>query len=358
VLPSDLARGAQRYARAVADAAGRIAGQQHDVVVLFAVPNGTGGAEHELAVPSGRLRRAGLDPRAVWRLRQLVARTRPDVVIAHGAESLKYAAFLPRNGPALVCHAIGVSSPKATQGWAGPLYRRLYRRAGLVTAVSSAVADELATVFSVPLASLRVVPNARDPQVFRPRAGGPPDPFRLAFVGHLTGTKRPERFLDVVERVQAAGHRLDAVVIGDGPLRASLTRRAAASRVRMAGARNDVAAVLPQSSALLFTSVAEGEGMPGVLIEAALCGLPVVATDVPGVRDVVRDGETGFVVGVDDVDGLTAGVLRLLTDPATTSRMALAARRDAESRFALEQNAAVWADLVTVLAGSRQQRHR
>ena len=73
------------------------------------------------------------------------------------------------------------------------------------------------------------------------------------------------------------------------------------SDVELMGARSDVPALLRQADLLVFPGLPAGEGMPGVLIEAGLCGVPVVTTAVPGVGLIVADGETGIVVAVNDL---------------------------------------------------------
>lgn len=77
------------------------------------------------------------------------------------------------------------------------------------------------------------------------------------------------------------------------------------------------------------------EGLPVSLMEAAACGLPMIATDVTGCRDVVKDGETGLLVPLDDVIELSDAMERLLRDPVERQRMGKAARADIEERFAL-----------------------
>ena len=80
-----------------------------------------------------------------------------------------------------------------------------------------------------------------------------------------------------------------------------------------------------------------GEGVPTVLLEAAACGRPLVATDIPGCREVVIDGETGFLVPPDDPAALAAALERLATDPALRGRMGAAARALVTRKFTQEQ---------------------
>jgi glycosyltransferase involved in cell wall biosynthesis len=358
VLPRDLARGAQVYARALADHANRVAGEHHEVAVLFAGDRVAALADHELAVPPGRLLAAGMDPRAAWRLRRLVLDRQPDVVIAHGAESLKYAAFARSTACSLVCHAIGVAAPKARRGPHRVLHRWLLARADLVTAVSDAVADELRWVFRLPGDRVRVVPNGRDPAVFTPsRTGDRDGPPRLVFVGHLTVGKRPEVFLDVVGRLRARGSSFEALMVGDGPLASSVRRVASAAEVRVVGRSDDVASLLRSADVLLFTSAPEGEGLPGVFIEASLAGVPVVATEVPGARDVIQDGHTGRILPVDDLSGLTDAVEQLLGNPDLRTTMGRAARARCEQLYSMERSTGIFLTELAAVAERRQRSH-
>ena len=82
--------------------------------------------------------------------------------------------------------------------------------------------------------------------------------------------------------------------------------------------------------------------MPGVLIEAGLSAVPVVATAVPGVAAIVADGETGLVVDPDDFEGLVEAVALLLTDPLRRQAMGRAARQRCSELFSVEVVAAHW----------------
>jgi glycosyltransferase involved in cell wall biosynthesis len=193
----------------------------------------------------------------------------------------------------------------------------------------------------VPPAKLRLLANGRDPDSFVPGSGSPVRP-RLAFVGHMTGTKHPERFVEVVERLRRDGVDFDAVMAGDGPLLDTLKPRATRAGIEMLGAVEDVPALLARCDTVCFTSQPEGEGVPGVLIEAGLCGLPVVGTDVPGAREVIGDGETGAVVPVGDLDAMATSTAALLTDPQLRARWGAAARTRCVERFGADVGFEQW----------------
>ena len=98
--------------------------------------------------------------------------------------------------------------------------------------------------------------------------------------------------------------------------------------------------------------------MPGVLIEAALSGLPVVATSVPGVRSIVQDGVTGLVVPEDDLEELVAATATLLEEDDRRRRMGTAARRHGVEQFSLEAVGTVWMGLLQPLLDRAEARRR
>lgn len=344
VLPVDLSRGAQTYAR---DLRRLLDGRNasHRTVTIFRSGGDTLAADYRLDVPDGRLRRVGADLRGVLRLRRLCRELAPAVVVAHGGEPLKYAvlAGIPRSRLAYYKIGIGSDRLRGARLW---VHRALCRRAGAVAAVSESVAEELRT-FGVEPDRLRVIPNGRDVERYgsqdRTEREGP---VRLGFVGHLTASKRPERFVDVVRSLRSEGRAVEGVIAGAGPLLEAVEASARDLRIQVLGAVDDVPRVLTECDIFVFTSVAAGEGMPGVLIEAGLASLPVVTTAVPGAADVVEDGVTGFIVAVDDMAGLVEATRRLVDDRALREQMGSAARRRCEDRFSLEKSAQQWHDLL------------
>ena len=131
-------------------------------------------------------------------------------------------------------------------------------------------------------------------------------------------------------------------LVGDGPLLSSIEALAAslgiASRVRFAGFRSDVAERLADGQIFVLTS--NWEGFPRSVLEAMRAGLPVIASDVGGVRESVRDGETGFVVPPGNVDVLRDRLRVLIASPLQRRRMGEAGRALYEKRFSFERLAA------------------
>jgi glycosyltransferase involved in cell wall biosynthesis len=175
-----------------------------------------------------------------------------------------------------------------------------------------------------------------------PGAGSMPAGPLVLFVGALTGGKRPDRFVEVVARLRTQGTEVRAELIGDGPLRDELVGPARDAGVELRGSRSDIARQMRRADVMIFCSRPAGEGMPGVLIEAGLSGLPVVATSTPGVTSIVNDGETGFVVPVDDLAAMVAATTRLVGDGELRSKMGGSARQWCVDNFSLASVSARW----------------
>ncbi|MGD0881404.1 MAG: glycosyltransferase family 4 protein [Acidimicrobiales bacterium] len=350
VIPTPLARGAQREARALADELDRPGVRAHRVLSLFDGP-----AEVEcdlaLAIPDGARPGEGFNWRALPRIRTALARLDPVCVVAHGGEPLKYLvpAMVGRRRP-LVYYAIGTYGSSAGHSPQVALWRRMLTRVDVVAVGSDDVADECIRLLKVRPDRVALIRNGRDPDLFHPRSGGRTDDRPvIAFVGALTSGKRPDRFVEAVAALRARGLEFRAILIGDGALRPMVETSAREADVEMLGSRSDVADLLGRADIMVFPSRPQGEGMPGVLIEAGLSALPVVATDVPGVRSVVDDGTTGFIVDVDDLDGMVDALARLVEQPSLRSAMGEAARKRCVEQFSIEVVAKVWLQLLATL---------
>jgi glycosyltransferase involved in cell wall biosynthesis len=156
-------------------------------------------------------------------------------------------------------------------------------------------------------------------------------------VGRLTEQKAHRVLFDAMARRSALSN-LHLVVTGDGDLRDDLRRRVESlglsPRVHFTGIRRDVGNVLAALDMFVMPSL--WEGLPLALVHAMGAGLPVVASAVAGVPEVVQHGQTGMLVQPGDVDGLAAALERLVHDPAERSRLGLAARDYVRPRFGVD----------------------
>jgi glycosyltransferase involved in cell wall biosynthesis len=168
--------------------------------------------------------------------------------------------------------------------------------------------------------------------------------LRLILTGRLATEKRVERFLNVLARLRdepgIAEQNVTALVVGDGPLKGKLEEYARGlglwpHAVEFCGPVADMAPLYHQAAVCVLTS--DYEGTPNVLLEAMAAGLPVVATNVGGVSDIVQHGETGFLCDPADTDGMVKALVRLIQDADLRAKMGSAAQRfvTANHAFAL-----------------------
>jgi glycosyltransferase involved in cell wall biosynthesis len=180
-------------------------------------------------------------------------------------------------------------------------------------------------------------------------------------IGHMRHGKGHDTALDAWPAVLAAHPDARLLLVGDGPGMPALRRRAAelgvAGRVVFAGARDDMPDVLRASDLVLLPS--RIEALPTVLVEAAACGVPAVATRVGGVPEVVADGETGWLFAPPPGPDATARAVRAAldvrrTDPARFAAVGRAARARARTRF----DAGVWANRLATAYRAAVAGHR
>ena len=317
VIPTPVARGAQHEARALADQLNDPGVRSHRVLTLFDGPDEVR-SDFSLNGAGGAVAGQGYSMRMVPKLRSALKRLNPVLVVAHGSDPLKYLvpAMIGRRRP-LAYYAIGTYAGRRDRPLQLRMWRHLMARADVVAAEGNEVAMECTELLGVPVDRVVMTPNGRDPEIFHPRWSDLADlPPMVTFVGALTDGKRPDRYIDVVVALRSRGLDFRAQLVGGGPQFDALVGPARAAGVDLLGQRSDVAELLQDADLMVFPSRPAGEGMPGVLIEAGLSGLPVVATDVPGVRTIVANDETGYVVTNDDLPAMVSSTARLIEDPA------------------------------------------
>ena len=198
--------------------------------------------------------------------------------------------------------------------------------------------------------AVEVMPGGVDGQRYVPPTRAPQTDLLL--VGRLAPIKRVDLFLGAVRRLADEMPEVRASIVGDGPLRAALERRAAdlqlAPHVEFRGAR---AAMHDEfARAAIFVLTSETEGLSLALMEAMMSGLPAVVPDVGDLADLVEDGANGFVLRDHTPEAFAAALARLLRDPELRLRFSRAARRMAE-RHEMRAASARWTDVLRRLSG-------
>ena len=243
--------------------------------------------------------------------------------------------------------------------------RKLASHTDAVVAVSHATADDLVRLDVVPEPRLVVVPPGvdLDPLLdLRARSGfvrriigADAEDQVVGVVGRLAEVKRPELAIEVFELLAARYPRLHLVFVGDGELWSELARRieggsdAVRHRVHLIGARENMVAVLSDLDAVLLTS--RSEGMPVSLIEAAAAGLPVIATPVGGVPELVAHERTGWLG--EDVDELGFGLAQYLDSADLRRDTGVRARLRVRERHGARVLAARLEEVYEAVVGAR-----
>jgi N-acetyl-alpha-D-glucosaminyl L-malate synthase BshA len=214
-----------------------------------------------------------------------------------------------------------------------------------VTAVSSSLRSDTIAALGI-TREIRVIPNFLDCEVYRrqrvPELG---DRLRAGGVEHVVvhasnfrPVKRVGVVIDIFQRIRA---RLPArlVLVGDGPDRRAIERRVVEvglqAFVEFAGEQHDLVPWL--SAADLFLLPSEQESFGLAALEAMACEVPVVAARVGGLPEIIDDGTTGYLCAPDDIDGMAARGLAVLSDPDLRARIGRAAAADVRTRFCTER---------------------
>lgn len=244
--------------------------------------------------------------------------------------------------------------------WFLPCYKMLVKTPSIVLSGNSRVGcDDYAHWIGISPDRVKYIGNAVSDELM-PRLGngaavpipGVPDlssasPVILG-VFRLSEEKRPLLFLDVCEKIHAIVPAVRVLIAGVGPLYAELAmaiqKKGIGDYVTLLGRRDDVNELMQLSSLLLLTSAYEGT--PNVVMEAQAVGVPVVATDVGGVSDIVVDSETGFLADKDDAEALVRACSRILLDESIRSRMGAAAKSRIAKLFSVDTMAKQYLELI------------
>lgn len=319
-----------------------------------------------VAFLSLQMRKGLADPRGWIRFNRWLLRELPDVVHAH----LPHAAWLARWSrlAAPVPVVIDTLHSSAT----GDLGRRLGYRSSRwlpdrVTAVSHATAESHLAAGMVTADQLAIVENGIDVDNWQPdekarsavrRQLEITDEFLWLAVGRLEPMKDFHSLLRAMTRLPKKARLL---VLGAGPLHEDLVGLAATlhleQRVRFAGFDPDVKRWMQVADGFVLAS--RYEGLPMVLLEAGACALPVVATDVPGTRESVVDGETGWLARAGDPNDLAEAMTTLMAAPLADRRaMGAKARRWVSQRFSLQRVLDRWETIYTELLEAKAEKRR
>ena len=232
--------------------------------------------------------------------------------------------------------------------WHDKLLKQAFAGVRGVYAVSASALEHFKDIYRPYLLAstrLAVIPNGVDVDQFRPslalrlqarqRLKLPQDALVIGAVARLSEQKRPDLLLKLFAILCKRFPELYLVLAGSGPLESALRAQAARleilPRVIFTGFVNEISTLMPALDVHVLMSRREGFGL--ATIEAMACGIPAVATDVPGSADILRGSLGGMLVPVNDVDVAADMVAGLLADPARRADMGRQGRREAEALY-------------------------
>lgn len=320
--------------------------QKYDVHVI--VLTHTGPREQSLreaGIPLHFINKRGkFDPLAYMRLKRKLLELKPDIVHTwlFAANSYGRAAAKAAHVPVIIGGERSVDPWKGA--WQIFIDKWLLRRTSAVITNTSAITEFYASR-GVPTDRFVAIPNAVEPftgksitreEAFR-RLNIPPRSKLVLAIGRLWAQKGYQDLIWAGELMAVAHGDAWLVIVGDGPQRERLLQfrddTRAENTVRFAGERTDTRELLSAADLLLNGSLYEGQS--NTILEAMSQGVPVVASDIPGNRDLVVHEQTGYLYPVGDINNLTRFSTRLLQDEQLWSRMSQAAAARAREEFSL-----------------------
>ena len=302
-----------------------------------------------------------VDPLAYARLRKHIRHLAPDIVHTWLFAANAYG----RQAAMSVGVKHIVAGERCVDPWKGfaqlSIDRALARRTDRIVANSSGIKDFYVRQ-GLPAEKFTLIPNGIGPFEPKDRVSRadlltelklPPEARLLGAIGRLWPQKRIKDLIWAADLLKSARDDAHLLIIGDGPLRWRLERyrdqNDIADKVHFLGERGDVSRILEHLDCLWLAS--EYEGQSNAIMEAMSAGVPVIATDIPGNRDLVIEGETGHLITVGDRAAFTKHTHHLLEDQPLARRLGEAGRQRMLTEFSVEKMIQRHAQLYRELAG-------
>jgi len=301
------------------------------------------------------------DLKALWTLIRLLRHIRPDAVHTHLAKAGilgRWAAWLSRT-PFILHTVHGPTFPATLPAHKRMPYLWMERIAGRITDWFVFVGEEVRVEYTQagvcghmnsvivrtgrPDAEIEAAARATEAERDDMRGSllNGNHRFLIACVGRIVPSKQQDHALRVLHRLRQMGVDAGLVIVGEGYVREETGYLGRLERIAQdlgvidhicfTGHRDDALKIMSASDAILHTS--KYEGLPNIMVEAAIVSKPIVAYEVSGAREVVRDGRTGFILAQEDIDGAAEKLALLAADPERSKRMGALANATVSAEY-------------------------
>lgn len=272
----------------------------------------------------------GFDIKTVWRANRVLKRIKPDVIHTH-LQSFMYVAWYVMFHRVRMLHTVHNTPEEESKGLRRKVLRFLFKRGKAIpVGISDTITAKIKTLYAVD--RCETIYNPVDTRRFFPaNCEEERKTFRIITIGRMTSIKNQAFLIETFATYHKRNPNSELMVLGDGPLREELValteRLECLSCISLPGVVSDVRDRLVSSDVFVLTSLYEG--LPMTVLEAMACGLPVVSTDVGGIRDIVADN--GILIDTPDREAFLTAFEKLGENPEERKRMG------AQSRILSEQ---------------------
>lgn len=267
----------------------------------------------------------GFDIRTVWRANRVLKKIKPDVIHTH-LQSFMYVAWYVMFHRVRMLHTVHNTPEEESRGIRRKVLRFLFKRGKAIpVGISDTITSCIKTLYAID--RCETVYNPVDTRRFFPAEHEERrETFRIITIGRMTSVKNQALLIETFAAYHKRYPNSELIVLGDGPLReelVALTERLGCNEcVRLPGVVSDVRDRLVSSDVFVLTSLYEG--LPMTILEAMACGLPVISTDVGGIRDIV--GDNGILIDTPDREAFLTAFEKLGENPEERKRMGARSR--------------------------------
>lgn len=289
-------------------------------------------------------------------VRSLIDEFKPDIIHAHAATVPGYLGLMIKNkyNLPLVCSLRGcdINAYPFYDKFSMYLTKKLISGADQLVSVSNALKDAASTL-SKPKRKIKVIYNGCDVDTFvfreedrsriRKELGILENDKMIAFVGNISRDKGIFELMTALTRLNSKRDYVHLLIIGSGPERRAIQDIVdlynIGGKVHIMGERLHSEIPKYLSAADIFALPSYTEGLPNVVLEAMSCSLPVIATRVGGIPEVVEEGKSGILIERKNVDALSKAIERLIEDESLAKKMGIHGRKIVENKFSWYRNA-------------------